>query len=343
MRISLRLLPIGCLSLVMAGWGTSRVAAAQAPGAGDAAVVQAIEQRFEVAPGVPSYLIHVTAQDGVVTLSGAVDDILAKDQAGLVAETIPGVRAVHNQIQIRLTGRTPADIRHDIYDTLTAAPALKDDRIYATVQGGFVTLSGTVDSWPERHLAALLAGGVPGVMGVDNKLGVACGIPRSDAKIRADIQSRIRWDPALKAPELEVEVSGGQVRLRGLVESAPAREHVYRDSWVSGVKSVDISGVEIVPNVRVAMNEAGQTNGATLGASSSLTDAQRETAIAEAFHYDPLLRPDHVKVSVKNGVVALNGTVQSLEAKHAAQFIAREFASAGRVKNLLQVQPTERS
>lgn len=338
MRIWQKILLTGGLALVMGSVGVSRLRAAPGPGAADAAVVQAIKHRFETAPGVQSYLINITAKNGVVTLSGAVDDLLAKDRAGQLAATTPGVCSVRNQTEVRFTAQGPKEIYSGVEDVLTAARALSNDRINAGVQNGFVTLSGTVASWPERHLAGMLAEGVPGVRGLDNKLRVTYGVPRSDAGIQADIQSRIRWDPWLNVPELQVTVSHGQVRLRGFVESGAARDHVYRDGWVNGVNSVDVSGVEIVPNVRVAMNHAGPKSSV-----GHLSDADLQTAIAQACYYDPVLRPDHLKVRVQNGVATLRGTVASAEVKDTAQQLAEDFTGPGRVKDLLQVQPIQTS
>jgi osmotically-inducible protein OsmY len=343
MRIWQKMLLVGGLTVVMGSWGVTRLLAAPGPEASDAAVFQAIRHRFEFAPGVPSYRINITAKNGVVTLSGAVDDLLARNQAGQLAETTPGVRIVRNQIEVLPAARTAADIHRGIDNALATAPALSGDRVFARVQDGFVTLTGTVASWPERHLAELLVEGLPGVRGIDNKLRVAYVVARSDARIRADIRSRIRWDPWLNTPELRVDVSHGQVRLKGFVESGSALAHVYQDGWVNGVHAVDVSGVEIVPNVRVAMNHAGLKSGAGLAAAGHLTDAQLQTAIAKACYYDPLVRPDRVKVQVENGVATLRGTVTNLEAKDAAHQLAQDFAGPGRVKDLIQIQPIEAS
>ncbi len=98
-----------------------------------------------------------------------------------------------------------------------------------------------------------------------------------------------------------------------------------------------------VRSVRVAMDEAGEMGGAIASANGRLSDADLQTDIAKAYHYDPLLKHDHVKVQVENGVVALRGAVPSLEARHAAQAIAQDFAAAGKVKDLLQVQPVQTS
>jgi osmotically-inducible protein OsmY len=325
--------------LLTGAWGVPRLAAAQVPAGGDAAIVHSVEQRLETAPGVPSYLINITAQNGVVTLRGAVNDVLARDRAGQLAEATAGVSGVRNEVEVRPAERTSWEIERSIDDSLTAAPALSDDQIYADVSDGYVVLTGTVNSWPERRLADLLTEGVPGVRGVDNKLRVAYGARRSDAQIKADIQSRIKWDPRLNTPEIKVAVSNGQVRIAGLVQSAAAQDRIYQDGWVNGVQAVDVTGVRIVPNVRLAMNEAGLIGGAAQAKSGPQTDAQLQIAIVQACHDDPLLSPDHVQVQVEKGVVALKGVVPSREARHAAREIAQEFAGTREVKDMLQVQP----
>jgi len=340
MRIWQKMLLVGGVTVVMGGWGVTRLWAAPGSEASDAAVFQAIRHRFEVAPGVPSYLINITAKNGVVTLSGAVDDLLARNRAGQLAETTPGVYSVRNQIEVLPAARTAADIRRGIDNALAAAPALSGDQILAGVQDGFVTLTGTVASWPERRLAELLVEGLPGVRAIDNKLRVAYGVARSDAGIRADIRSRIRWDPWLNTPELQVDVSQGQVRLKGFVASGSALAHIYQDGWVNGVNSVDVSGIEIVPSVRVAMNHSGSESSSGVAGTGRLTDAELQTAIAKACYYDPLLRLDHLKVRVENGVATLRGTVADLEAKDAAQQLAQDFAGPGRVQDLIEIRPS---
>jgi len=156
-------------------------------------------------------------------------------RAGKLAKTVPGIRAVRNDIKGRLTGDNAWVIRKNVTDALSAASALQDDQTYTSVQDGFVTLSGTVDSWPERHLAELLAEGVPGVRGVDNTLRVPYGLPRSDAEIERDILSQIRWDPWLNTLEIEVEVAGGRVHLKGLIESGSAARRPLGLAVVGGL------------------------------------------------------------------------------------------------------------
>jgi osmotically-inducible protein OsmY len=63
--------------------------------------------------GVPAYLIDVSTRDGIVTLSGWVDSLLAKERASEIAATIKGVRAVVNRIAIT-TVRPDEEILEDV-------------------------------------------------------------------------------------------------------------------------------------------------------------------------------------------------------------------------------------
>ncbi|HEX2277098.1 MAG TPA: BON domain-containing protein [Candidatus Tectomicrobia bacterium] len=121
--------------------------------------------------GVPAHLIDVNTRDGIVTLSGWVDNLLAKERAGEIAESVKGVRAVVNRIAIT-TVRPDGEILTDVRAAFQADPATDSYEISTIVKDGVVTLFGTVDSWPERWLSARVATGVRGVKAVTNELTV---------------------------------------------------------------------------------------------------------------------------------------------------------------------------
>jgi osmotically-inducible protein OsmY len=58
-------------------------------------------ERLTFHPDIDAVEIEVTVRDGEVTLTGAVDDRLAKRMAEDVAENVSGVKDVKNQVQIR--------------------------------------------------------------------------------------------------------------------------------------------------------------------------------------------------------------------------------------------------
>ena len=110
------------------------------------AITIAVETALVNEGGVPGHLIDVNTRDGVVTLSGWVDNSLAKERAGKIAESVKGVRAVISRIAIT-TVRPDGEVLNDVRAALQADPATDAYEINATVKDGVVTLFGAVDSW----------------------------------------------------------------------------------------------------------------------------------------------------------------------------------------------------
>ena len=102
--------------------------------------------------------IAVAVKDGVVTLSGFVHSYWEKDAAEKAAKRVYGVKAVADDIEIRLTGtRTDPEIAREAVAELQSHISLPADRIKVTVRNGWVTLEGTVDWQYQKTLAVTAA------------------------------------------------------------------------------------------------------------------------------------------------------------------------------------------
>jgi osmotically-inducible protein OsmY len=112
--------------------------------------------------------IRVSVADGEVTLRGTVVSYGDKREAMKVAQGLPGVRLVRDEIEV--VGRTDADLRRDVLDELEIGhiPVTFD----VELDEGTVTLTGSVDRPHDRDAAAFIAKVVPGVVGVENQLEV---------------------------------------------------------------------------------------------------------------------------------------------------------------------------
>jgi osmotically-inducible protein OsmY len=101
---------------------------------------------------VDSTAIAVAAEDGHVTLRGAVGSLREKRQAGRIAAKTFGVVSVRNELDVRLNEnarRHDDQLRADILQALmlnSSVPSTVDVR----VDQGFVTLVGTAERQHER-------------------------------------------------------------------------------------------------------------------------------------------------------------------------------------------------
>jgi len=78
--------------------------------------------------------VDVSTSQGVVTLSGPVSNLLAKERAVRIAASIRGVRGVIDRISVTPVSRSDADVRKDIQAALRQDPATESYRVAASVK-----------------------------------------------------------------------------------------------------------------------------------------------------------------------------------------------------------------
>ncbi len=121
---------------------------------------------------VPHERIRATVSKGVVTLEGTVDYLSQYHDAARV-RALPGVRAVNNLIAVApsLPKVVPLAVRSIV--ELALEPHADTARsVQIAVAAGKVTLSGNVPSLSARRALEKAVRGMPGVLKVDNLLGV---------------------------------------------------------------------------------------------------------------------------------------------------------------------------
>ena len=122
--------------------------------------------------------LALDVKDGVVTLSGDTLNDVAKDSALAIVARTPGVKDVENEVKelpvstfddsIRL--RTARAIYRDSVLSRYASDPVHPIRI--VVDGGHVTLYGSVENKMDKTIAGIRASSVPGAFSVENKLTV---------------------------------------------------------------------------------------------------------------------------------------------------------------------------
>lgn len=319
---------------VIAAQGVTPAAAGQRTAIPDQQITDHVDDELLADHAVRSHKIDVLTIDGIVTLKGTVNNILAKDRAARIAETVKGVRSVINRIEVAPSVVvTDVDIRKAIGNALLADPATEDWDIETEVKNGKITLTGTVESWPQKRLAARVAKGVRGVHAVENKIVVNDRANRTDKEIAIDIQESLRWDVRIDAGMVKVAVESGAVKLSGVVGSASEKRIAHMKSWVAGVRDVDISDLKVG---RWARDDELRTD-----QFAKRTPDEIQDAITDALHHDPRVLRFKVAVEVLGSSVTLRGNVSNLKAKQAAGQIARRTVGVKTVFNRIKVRPVK--
>lgn len=122
-------------------------AAAGDPVVNDISVGAAVRDELAEEPSVPLAKLVVSANDGVVTLAGAVDNLLARERATRVAETVKGVRTVINRIRVEPAARLDdTDLLGKVEFKLAADAATDSYQIVTSVSDGEVGSIGERDA-----------------------------------------------------------------------------------------------------------------------------------------------------------------------------------------------------
>lgn len=175
--------------------------------------------------------IGVVVKDGVVTLTGWVDSYTKKWAAEDDAHRVGGVKAVANDIEVRLgTGseRTDPEIAAAVARALQQDALVPIDKLDVTVSKGWVTLKGEVEWQYEKEDAERAVRRLTGIEGVTNLITVEPRLAPSDIKKKIE-QALVRTAQS-DAQNISVDVNGSTVILRGTVRSWAEREEAARQA-----------------------------------------------------------------------------------------------------------------
>ena len=140
-------------------------------GTKDSDIAEAARQMLYWAVDVPSDTVKADVHDHTITLSGTVTWQYQREAAARAVMYLRGVTGVTNSIVLTTTAPLPG-VKAAIEAAIRRNAQLDSREITADVNGGEVTLRGTVRSWAERRQAEHVVWSASGVTSVKNDLAV---------------------------------------------------------------------------------------------------------------------------------------------------------------------------
>lgn len=200
-----------------------------------------VQQALDWEPSIDPAEIGVSVDDGVVTLRGDVKTYAEKAAAERVALGLFSVKAVANDLNVRLHDgqqRTDTDIAQAVVAALRWNTHVPDEQISVAVSNGWVTLKGHVEWEYQRAAAASAIRYLSGVRGVSNTISVKPQVSVPDVK--AKIEAALRRSAEVDARRINVAVADGKVTLTGNVHSWFERNVARQAAWAApGVREVE--------------------------------------------------------------------------------------------------------
>ncbi len=145
-------------------------------------------------------------------------------------------------------------------------------------------------------------------------------LKRTDESIRADVLSELKWDPKITSSDIAVAVKDGVVTLSGY-----ATTYWEKDAAEKAVKR--IYGVR------------GIANDIEVKLASKRTDPEVARDAVRELESHISIPSDKIKVTVKNGWVTLEGSVDWQYQKNLAESAVKKLTGVAGVSNMIEVKP----
>jgi osmotically-inducible protein OsmY len=143
--------------------------------ASDREIQERVLRALDSDPVLTPASVGVLVTGGIVTLVGPVGTLQERWAAERIAERVPGVRAIANDLQVGGSARsvgTSSVIAEEVARALASTSGVPPGAVTPTVWDGWVTLAGTVDREHQKHAAERAVGHIAGVKEVFNAITV---------------------------------------------------------------------------------------------------------------------------------------------------------------------------
>ena len=185
--------------------------------------------------------IGVAVRDGAVTLTGHAPTYGEKLAAEKAAERVYGVKAVANDLEVRLSGepRDDSEIAKAIAHVLEWNVNVPEGQVQARVEHGWVILGGQVGYEYQRREVERMVRNVSGVVGITNNILIKP--PVSPDQVEARIEQAFKREAEVDARHVSIQITDHTARLYGhvhsLKEAAAARAAAASAPGVAAVEN----------------------------------------------------------------------------------------------------------
>jgi osmotically-inducible protein OsmY len=190
--------------------------------------------------------------------------------------------------------KTDDELRADVIAELSRSPRIGTSEIGAIVKDGAVTLSGMVHALDEKVCAERAVRQIKGVRAIANDIEVKppAQMRKADELIAEQIGRLLTWYSSLRNMDVKADVDDGHVTLTGEVD------FLYQKG-LAAERVAELEGV-----VRVS-------NQITIRARHAIDEDEVKQQITAALHRHAAVEASGIQISVADGKVILEGTVDA--------------------------------
>jgi len=275
-----------------------------------------IAEALERKPGIGAR-IDVEVHGRVVRISGIVRTLEQKEIAEEIAQRFGPVRLDSDIIIGSPKITDDGDVLAATRRAIAKDTDLAHDIGVGRVVDGIVYLEGRSESILEIERAAHIVASVPGVKDIVSEVRIKTDVLITDVDLVDEVMQRLRVDPTIEAEFISASAKNGIVKIEGTVKTIKQKMH-------AGYLAKQMPGVAKVEN-DLAVSEHPIS-----------LDAAAENEVLKALEMSRINMID-VRVNVLDGVVYLDGTVDTYGQKELAQKIAEKIPGVRLVQNDLVI------